>query len=534
MTWRNYSFLFLISLFFLLPVAYFQNAPGYMDADYYFAGGLRFAGGYGFSEMILWNYLDDPVGLPHPSHAYWLPLASLISATGMVVTGEHTFAAAKIGFILIAGMIPPITAALSYSLTRRKDFTLLSGLLAVIPGFYLSYLATTDTFGIYILLGGIWLLVAGKRIGNTDHQNVWLYRVIQPLLLGLISGFMHLARADGLIWFILGFYVCIWPAKENNSLSWSIKTIILRLVMLIISYLIVMGPWMLRSLNSFNTLLSPGGFHIFWITEYDEIYTYPASILTPARWWAIGFVNILQSRIHAFSQNIQTTLAVQGQIFLVPLIIMGLWRLRIDYRVRLGISAWAAILLSMTLIFPEVGWRGGFFHSGASVQTLFWAVVPVGLDIFIKWGVRVRRWHPTQSRTFFSIGLIGLALMLTIIVVQSRVIGSNIYDPIWGKSDMVYRRLETALLGNGAELGEVVLVNNAPGYYIATGRPAISIPNGDESTMLEVAKRYAGRFLLLEYNHPQGLSEIYDHPGDRPGLKYLSTIDGTHIFKIMH
>jgi hypothetical protein len=124
--------------------------------------------------------------------------------------------------------------------------------------------------------------------------------------------------------------------------------------------------------------------------------------------------------------------------------------------------------------------------------------------------------------------------MLAIIVVQSRVIGANNNDPVWGKSDLVYKRLESALLENGAELGDVVLVNNAPGYYIATGRPAISIPNGDESTMLEVAKRYTGRYLLLEYNHPQGLTEIYDNPGDRPGLEYLSTIDGNHIFHISH
>jgi hypothetical protein len=256
--------------------------------------------------------------------------------------------------------------------------------------------------------------------------------------------------------------------------------------------------------------------------------------LTPARWWATGLENILRVRIFALGQNLQTALAVQGEIFLVPLIILGLWRLRLDYRVRIGFIAWASTLFLMTIIFPDVGWRGGFFHSGTSVQTLFWAVVPVGLDTFITWGVRVRRWHPVQSRTFFSIGLIGLALMLAIVVVQSRVIGANITDPEWGKSEMVYKRLELALMGNGAELGEVVLVNNAPGYYIATGRPAISIPNGDVSTMLEVADRYAARYLLLEYNHPRGLDGIYVTPRDGPGFEYVSTIDGTHIFQITY
>ena len=198
----------------------------------------------------------------------------------------------------------------------------------------------------------------------------------------------------------------------------------------------------------------------------------------------------------------------------------------------MGMIAWAATLFSMTFIFPDVGWRGGFFHSGTSIQILFWAVVPVGLETFIQWGVRVRHWHPAQARAFFSVGLIGLALMLTIFVAKSRVIGTSILDPQWGKSEMEYKRLELALQRNGAEPGEVVLVNNAPGYYIATGRPAISIPNGDKDTTLAVAKRYAGRYLLLENNHPRGLKSIYESPGDRAGLDYVLSIDGTHIYHI--
>jgi hypothetical protein len=532
MTWRNYLFLFLIGVFLLLPVAYLQSAPGYMDADYYFAGGLRLAGGYGFSEMILWNFLDDPDGLPHPSHAYWLPLASIISASGMVITGKHTFAAGQIGFLVIAGLIPPTTAALSYMLTHRKKFALLAGFLAAIPGFYLSYLSTTDTFGVYMLLGGLWLLVAGYRFGNENQQLNWGQSVFQPVLLGLISGFMHLARSDGLIWLTLGFFVCVWPAKEKAGMRRSPKAVIQRLIIFSFAYLIVMGPWMLRSLSSFGTLLTPGGFQVLWITDYNELYSYPASILTPARWLALGIDSILRSRLHALGQNLQTAVAVQGEIFLVPLIVMGLWRLRKDYRVRLGIIAWLITFFAMTFIFPDIGWRGGFFHSGTSVQTLFWAVVPVGLEAFIHWGVRVRHWHPTQSRNFFSVGLIGLAIMLSGIVAMSRVIGADLSDPQWGKSEIAYKRLELALFENGAEHGDVVLVNNAPGYYVATGRPAISIPNGDEHTTLAVARRYGGRYLLLENNHPEGLNKIYGSPGDRPGLKYVSIVDGTHIYQI--
>ena len=65
--------LFILSLLLAIFAASFQDAPGYMDADYYFLGGQNLAAGNGFSEQILWNYLDDPNGLPHPCLLYTSP-----------------------------------------------------------------------------------------------------------------------------------------------------------------------------------------------------------------------------------------------------------------------------------------------------------------------------------------------------------------------------------------------------------------------------------------------------------------------------
>src|SRR4030066_270841 len=102
MTWRIRILLFAAGLAAVSLVVIFQNAPGYMDADYYYAGGIRLAEGKGFTEEFLWNYLDNPLGLPHPSHAYWMPLASLIAALGMKVAGSTSFWAARLVLIFIA------------------------------------------------------------------------------------------------------------------------------------------------------------------------------------------------------------------------------------------------------------------------------------------------------------------------------------------------------------------------------------------------------------------------------------------------
>ena len=95
---RQTLLLILMSMLVNLAVASFQAVPGYMDAEYYFLGGRQLALGEGFQEPILWNYLDDPDGLPHASHAYWMPLASILAAIGMKLTGIPTFSMARIVF----------------------------------------------------------------------------------------------------------------------------------------------------------------------------------------------------------------------------------------------------------------------------------------------------------------------------------------------------------------------------------------------------------------------------------------------------
>jgi hypothetical protein len=225
--------------------------------------------------------------------------------------------------------------------------------------------------------------------------------------------------------------------------------------------------------------------------------------------------------------------AVQGNIFLAPLILLGFWRLRGDRRVRLGVLACLAALFGMTVIFPHQGWRGGFFHSGAALQPLLWAAVPVGLEAMIAWGVRVRGWKGRQAAAVFSAGLVGLAVLTTGIVFRGRVIGSgSLSDPGWDQSDVSYRQLGWALESLGSNPEDIVAVNNPAGYYAATARPAIVIPDGTVDTLLAAARRYEARYVLLETNHPAGLEELYERPADRPGLHFLKTIDGTHIFVV--
>jgi len=522
---HDYVLLLLLGLLSAGLAASFEASPGYMDADYYFAGGYRLARGEGLSEPFLWNYLDDPAGLPHPSHAYWMPLASFLAAAGVWLLAKGAtvplaaFAAGRLGFILVAACLPPLTARLAHNFGGRRSVAWLAGLLACCSGFYWPYLPTSDTFGLYMLLGGIWLWVAAEQ--NWRKGN-WL----RPAVLGALAGCMHLARADGLLWLAVSLgaaYSLCGGNFRRRGLS---------LGLCLAGYLLIMGPWMARNWFTFGTLLSPGGLRALWFTAYDELYAYPATLLTPERWWASGLAAIGRARLWALGLNVQTALFVQGEIFLGPLAFAGLWRLRRMSNVRWAVAAWLLTGLVMTVAFPYAGARGGFFHSGAALQPLIWAAAPIGLEAFVSWGTRRRGWQARPAMAMFGVACVLLAATVTGMAAARRLGGDTALTPAWDASTRHYQQLEQTLVTMGVAPQLVVMVNDPPGYYVATGRWTVANPNGDVETQLAVAWRYGVAYILLEADHPRALNALYEQPADVAALDYLVTVAGTHVFGV--
>src|SRR5512135_2903505 len=94
-TWLVFGLALCLRAFAALP----QTQPNYMDAAYYLVGGQRLAQGYGFNDPYVWNYLDQPTALPHPSHLYWMPLPSLLVAISQTILGVN-YRAAQLPFVL--------------------------------------------------------------------------------------------------------------------------------------------------------------------------------------------------------------------------------------------------------------------------------------------------------------------------------------------------------------------------------------------------------------------------------------------------
>lgn len=510
MNWRSYLLLGILGFALAWGVAQFQHFPGYLDSDYYYAGGVQLAAGRGFTEPYLWNYLDNPSGLPHPSHAYWMPLSSLVAAAGIWFTKDPTYQAGRIGFLLLAALVPIITAALAYDFTRRAELAMVSGLLGVFAVYYEPFLPVSDNYGPYLVLGGLYFLMMGRR---------------KPLLylgLGALAGLLTLARSDGLLWLGLTGIIIGWRYLHDRQ----IKVGVIGALLAAVGFLVVTGPWFWHTYSVYGTPLAPGGGQLLWLKNYDETFAYPAKQLTFGAWYAQGWGPILDARLMALRWNVLNTIAAQGELFLFPFVLIGLWNCRQDGRVRVALLGWCCLMFVMTVVFPFAGARGGFFHSGAAFQSIWWVMAPIGLDRVVT-AARKRNLFTPQAFKIFQGALVGMAVLLTGVILWIRVL------PGWGEGEQEYPKVETFLDQSGSLPRDVVMVRNPPGYYLMTGRSAIVVPYGDEETMAAAANRYGAKYLVIEPAGAAGpIKTVYDNK-DSPRLKFLGDLDGTHIYKFL-
>jgi hypothetical protein len=200
--------------------------------------------------------------------------------------------------------------------------------------------------------------------------------------------------------------------------------------------------------------------------------------------------------------------------------------------VRTAALVWILLLAVMCLVFPFQGINGGFFHSAAALQPLWWALAPLGLERFMAWGAAHRGWQPSRSRPVFQGLLLLIAALLTVVTMFGRVVGADAASPAWNRDWQRYLHTENFLKQAGAQPGQVVMVNSPPGYYAASQRPAVVLPFSDLSTLHQVARRYAAHYLLIDIDQVWGES-LASRPGDRPGLRYLGRVEDLQVYEFL-
>lgn len=478
--------------------------PGYTDAYYYFNAGQRLVQGKGLTDAAIWTYIGAPTGLPIPSHLYWMPLASLVSAGGMLIGGS-TFHAAQILFLPLYVGLVLVGFGLGAALGKSRRIAWLAGLLTLFSGFFMPYWLNTDTFALYGLVGSLSLITMG--LGRKSGNWRWF------ALSGALAGFAHLTRADGLLLIVVLVIVALWPGLTRRQA-------LIGVMIGIVGYLVVMTPWFIRNLNAVGMLLPVGGFQTAWMRSYDEIVNYPPGA-DLQQFLAWGLPNIVASRWEAFIQNLETFIAVEGMIAFTPLMLIGFWRRRNNallsgfWLYALGLHA------AMVLVFAFPSWRGALLHSASALLPFWTALGATGLDDVLIWASKRRHWPLKQSRWFFGGALLLWAIFLSVRTFVGKTTGSS--DP---QIAAKYQQL-------GVPQDAVVMINDPPALYYFTGMSSVVVPNAPPNEICTVAVRYGVSYVVLEKNGIPPLIEPLWQRTDVPTcLKVMYSDQDTHIYKV--
>lgn len=496
--------LYFVAVLILSITLIFQSDPGYMDSEFYYLGGKQLIQG-SLEIPVVWNYLDNPTSLPNPIFSYWMPFASIVSALSMLIFGS-SFLGSRILILILAAGLAPFTYWMAVKITANRFTGFIAGSIAILSGYYLKFLTIPETILPYMFLGMLYLYFFG-RIGTRNNENE--IHSIDFFILGLITGLIHLTRADGLVFFILGLTLIVFiflRRKNNVSKKW-----VFNIIFFIGSYCLVMIFWFVSNLHFYDSIFAPATSKAFWIATYDDTFIFPASNLNFDYW----FKNALELRptqiVEAIKLNIGTFLGVQLMIMGLPLLILGLRRNINKHIVRIGILLLLMIFFLMTIIFPLAGARGGFLHSASSIQILIWIMIADGLQSFFEWGIRKRNWNLNRSQRMFGTAFIVITALFTLIIYKNDVIGISTRELKWEQDYKQYEKIEEIIAQKSLEKTDVIMINNPLGYYYSTGRWSIVVPNAEKDQLLEVVQLFKVKYLVLDENVPGKFNEDYDN-----------------------
>jgi hypothetical protein len=257
------------------------------------------------------------------------------------------------------------------------------------------------------------------------------------------------------------------------------------------------------------------------LTNYNELFAYPAEQLTLDHWIASGAGAILQARLDALWLNLQHALAEPGMIFLWPFVMVSIRKNRDHRWVRISTGYFLLMFLVMTIVFPFAGGRGGVFHSSAALLPLVWVLAPCGLVTTIGWASEKRGWKRAQAQRVFLTSAIILLAILTTGLYFSQILDPSGTRRSWDESIELYHEVGAAL-ENENHRGARIAINNPPGFWLATGMEAVVIPDGDDATLRQVVEQFEVDIVVLDRNVPAGLERLFNNPDE---LDWLGLIE---------
>jgi 4-amino-4-deoxy-L-arabinose transferase-like glycosyltransferase len=462
--------------------------PGYPDSFYYVNVARELAAGHGFIVDYMWNFVDvggtlpaNPT-LPIPSNAHWMPLASLVQVPFIWLLGPTPFASA-LPFWIIGALAGPLTYLIAKEAGTSRVVAITAGVLAAVPAGLLPFMSQPDNIGIYMVLGGLSLLL-GSRAWRGDRRAL--------MVGGLVVAVATLSRTDGVLLgipFAIAGVVHLWRKRRSrpDAVRWLVAGAVSAIV-----FLIVVAPWFLRQLSVFGSLTPSAAAGILWVTKYEQLWSI-SNPPTIEQFLAQGAGPLLMSRLGGLVAAVGIFVIWPLATVLAPFALIGGWLRRRDPHFWAffvyGAIFFAASVLVWAIHIPS----GTFIHSAVSLLPHTFVLTALGVEAAAVWTAKRRKgWEVRRATIMFA----SAAIAVTVLAAAIQTISTA---RVW-QHDQVVRQQVNEMLGGVAQ-GDRLMSGDSGAYEYLFDRPGVVSPDDPLPVIEDVARVYNIRWLVLEHDH---------------------------------
>jgi hypothetical protein len=456
--------------------------PAYPDSFYYVDVARALHAGQGFWIDFIWIFPEvgggipaDP-GLPIPSNAHWMPLASLVQLPFMAILGPTEWASA-LPFALIGALAAPMTWAMARDAGASPVVAVGAGILIAIPVLTAAFMVQPDNFSLYqpLVLGALWMGARGLKGSPRAFA-----------LAGLLAGLATLSRNDGLL--VLGALglAFLWDRWRQRRIPWAAAIACVGL------FVLVMAPWWLRQLAVFGSISpSTASGKVFFIRDIGEWN----SISIPAtldHLLGMGIGPLTLTRLGGLVSAVMIFVTLIAGFVLAPFMVVGGWARRrsIDFG---PFFLYAAMLFAFSALVSAVHVPGGtFIHSAIALAPYAYVLALEGIAMAVAW-VAARR--PTWDRDAATRVFTGAAVGFSVV---AAVAGASFVHDEWAAHRAKFQRVAAALDKAGASPTARVMSIDAGGTKYWTGRGGVVLVNDPPATIESVARAYDIDWVVLD------------------------------------
>jgi hypothetical protein len=488
------------------------------DAAYYAGVAENLVRGRGLVIDAIWTYATPPLVLPRPAFEIWLPLPTFLAAVPMLLLGAG-FAAAQWASIAAGLLVVALAVRLGadvaeeLALPRARAVTLTwgTGLAAafVLPLVLHSVQPdSTMPFAVLMLASTMLMarLLARARVGT----GVLPERIgARPLVaLGLLLGLAALARNEA-----------AWLALTWAGLAWRLpraRADRLRLIAVpAVAAIAVFAPWAVRDWVVFGNPLPGQALVNALSVRGTDIFAWREPP-TLARYLGQGPLALLGQRVGALDHDLVVDLLLLG----MPVSVLGLVGLPGAWRVqalRPLIVASSVIFAVTTLVFPVATTWGTFLHAAGAIHVLLGVSALLLVDrVFAALSAR-RGWTRPIAWTGATLATVGALGFTTLILPTS--------DPaaaVAARFAVLPTALEAAIPGSNA----APVITDTPIFLATkTDLSGLALPDESPASVLELARTYGARALVLDADNEGGWPEALTGPGAGPESSCFAPVD---------